>query len=164
MTTQTGIAPVAPKRPTTLTAHGDDRIDEWYWLREKESAEVIAHLEAENAFTEQMTGHTSALQETLFEEIRSHVVETDLSVSTRRGDWWYYSRTVEGKPYSVACRLAADGDDRTPPTLDADTAVEGEQVLLDSNAEAEGHDYFALGVFAVSPDSQLLAWASGQRQ
>jgi len=160
MTTQTGIAPVAPKRPTTLTAHGDDRIDEWYWLREKESAEVIAHLEAENAFTEQMTGHTSALQETLFEEIRSHVVETDLSVSTRRGDWWYYSRTVEGKPYSVACRLAADGDDRTPPTLDADTAVEGEQVLLDSNAEAEGHDYFALGVFAVSPDSQLLAWAS----
>ncbi|MCU1588107.1 MAG: protease [Frankiales bacterium] len=155
----TPAPPQAPRRPTTLTAHEDERVDEWYWLREKDSPEVIAHLEAENAFTEALTAHTAKLQETLFEEIRSHVVETDLSVPTLRDGWWYYSRTIEGKAYSVSCRVAATSDDRTPPALDATTAVPGEQVLLDSNVEAEGHDYFALGVFDVSPDSQLLAWA-----
>ena len=159
MTTQIRLAPVAPQRPTTLTAHGDDRVDEWYWLREKDNPEVIAHLEAENSFTDEVTAHTKALQDTLFEEIRSHIVETDLSVPTRRGDYWYYGRTIEGKPYGVSCRLPASGD-RTPPVLDARTSDPAEQVMLDSNAEAEGHDYFALGVFAISPDSRLLAWAS----
>ena len=158
-TTAQPTPPQAPKRPHSLTAHGDDRVDEWYWLREKESPEVIAHLEAENAFTEALTGHTAKLQEELFEEIRSHIVETDLSVPTLRKGWWYYSRTIEGKPYSVTCRVAAAPDDLTPPSLDASVAVEGEQVLLDSNHEAEGHDYFALGVFAVSPDSSLAGWA-----
>ncbi len=151
--------PLAERRPQTLTAHGDDRVDEWYWLREKDNPDVIAHLEAENAFTDELTSPTKALQDTLFEEIRSHIVETDLSVPTRRGDYWYYGRTIEGKPYGVSCRLPATGD-RTPPVLDAETSDPAEQVLLDSNAEAEGHDYFALGVFAISPDSQLLAWAA----
>ena len=153
------VPPVAPARPHSSTFHGDERVDEWYWLRDKESPEVIAHLEAENAYTEAMTAHTAALQEQLFEEIRSHVVETDLSVPTLRKGWWYYSRTIEGQPYSVSCRVAATGS-LTPPSLDAETPVEGEQVLLDSNHEATGHDYFALGVFAISPDSSLLAWAA----
>ncbi|MCW2542502.1 MAG: family peptidase, partial [Frankiales bacterium] len=124
--------PQAPQRPTTHTHHGDERVDEWYWLREKDSPEVIAHLEAENAYTEQLTAHTEALRETLFEEIRSHVVETDLSVPTLRQGWWYYARTIEGKSYGVSCRVAASGSDLTPPTLDATVAVPGEQVLLDS--------------------------------
>ena len=152
-------APIAPSRPHILAFHDDERVDEWYWLNQKESPEVIAHLEAENAYTDTMTAHTAALQETLFEEVRSHVVETDLSVPTLRKGWWYYSRTIEGKPYPVSCRVLADGS-LTPPELDAGTPVEGEQVLLDSNLEAEGHDYFALGVFAVSPDSSLVGWAA----
>jgi oligopeptidase B len=152
--------PQAPKRPHTLSAHGDERVDEWYWLREKDDPAVLAHLEAENAYTEAMTAHTAALQETLFEEIRSHVVETDLSVPTQHDGWWYYSRTIEGEPYPVSCRVAASGTDRTPPALDATTAVPGEQVLLDGNAEGKGRDYFSLGVFDISPDSQLLAWAA----
>ncbi len=151
--------PAAERRPQTLTAHGDDRVDEWYWLREKDNPDVIAHLEAENAFTDDGTAHTKALQDTLFDEIRSHIVETDLSVPTRRGDYWYYGRTIEGKPYGVSCRLPASGD-RTPPELDAETSDPAEQVLLDSNAEAQGHEYFALGVFAISPDSRLLGWAA----
>ncbi len=103
------IAPVAPARPFTLTAHGDERVDEWYWLNQKDSEEVLEHLKAENDFTDAMTAHTAKLQETLFEEIRSHIVETDLSVPTLRKGWWYYSRTIEGKPYSVSCRVAAEG-------------------------------------------------------
>ncbi len=160
MTTTPPAPPVAERRPTTLSHHGDDRVDEWYWLREKDNPAVTAHLEAENAFTEVVTAHTAALRETLFQEIRSHVVETDLSVPSRRGAYWYYSRTIEGKPYGVMCRLPAKGDDRTPPELNAEASDAAEQVLLDMNLEAEGHDYFALGVFAVSPDSALLGWAS----
>ena len=156
----TPTAPMAPRRPTTLTAHGDERVDDWYWLNQKDSPEVIAHLEAENAFTDARTAHTAGLREVLFGEIRSHVVETDLSVPTRRGAWWYYSRTVEGQPYAVSCRLPARGDDRTPPELDPLVPAADEQVLLDANAEAQGHDYFSLGVFDVSPDHRLLAWAS----
>ncbi len=160
MTTTPSAPPVAEQRPTTLSQHGDDRVDEWYWLREKDNPEVIAHLEAENAFTEAQTAHTAQLRETLFQEIRSHIVETDLSVPSRRGAHWYYSRTIEGKPYGVMCRLPAKGDDRTPPELSAEASDAAEQVLLDMNLEAEGHDYFALGVFAVSPDAALLGWAA----
>lgn len=160
MTPTTSAAPVAPRRPTTLAAHGDERIDEWYWLREKESPEVLAHLAAENDYTEAMTAHTAALQTTLFEQIRSHVVETDLSVPTLRRGFWYYTRTVEGQPYSVSCRIPAEPGDLTPPVLDASVADPQEQVLLDSNAEAAGHDYFALGGFDITADSTLAAWAA----
>ena len=101
-----------PAGPQPSPRHGDDRVDEWYWLREKDSPEVIAHLEAENAYTEALTAHTAKLRETLFEEIRSHVVETDLSVPTLRDGWWYYSRTIEGKAYGSL--LPGGRGDRRP--------------------------------------------------
>ncbi len=78
--------------------------DDYEWLREKEDAEVIAHLEAENAFTEQRTAHVAGLRQRIFDEIKARTLETDLSVPTRQGAWWYYGRTVEGKQYGIQCR------------------------------------------------------------
>jgi oligopeptidase B len=153
-------APIADRRSTLRTHHGDTFDDPYEWLREKESADVIAHLEAENAHTESETAHLAGLRATLFEEIKGRVQETDLSVPTRRGDWWYYSRTVEGAQYAIHCRAAADPDDWTPPQLEPNVAVPGEIVLLDGNVEAEGHEFFALGAFDTSDDATKLLWST----
>ncbi|MFF7292235.1 S9 family peptidase [Microbacterium sp. NPDC008134] len=153
-------APIADRRSTLRTHHGDTFDDPYEWLREKESADVVAHLEAENAHTESETAHLAGLRETLFEEIRGRVQETDLSVPTRRGDWWYYSRTVEGAQYAIHCRAAAGPDDWTPPQLEPNVAVPGEIVLLDGNVEAEGHEFFALGAFDTSDDATKLLWST----
>lgn len=144
-----------------MTAHGDDRTDDLYWLRERDDPAVIAHLQAENAYTEAMTKPTKPLQDKLFEEIRSHVQETDLSVPSRHGGWWYYSRTIEGQPYPMHCRRPAIAEDRTPPQPNSEAAdADGEQLLLDVNIAARGFDYFRIGLFDVSPDQQLLAWGA----
>ena len=143
----TSTAPRAPARPTTLTAHGDDRVDPWFWLRDRENAEVIEYLEAENEFTTAALSHTEELQQKLYDELVARIQETDLSAPVRKGDWWYYSRTVEGLQYGINCRKFGD--------LEAD-----EQVLLDQNAEAEGHEFFSVGVFDISPDHMLLAYAT----
>jgi oligopeptidase B len=140
-------APRAAARPTTLTAHGDDRVDPWFWLRDREDAEVITYLEAENEFTQAAMVHTEELQQKLYDEIVARVQETDLSAPVRKGDWWYYGRTVEGLQYGISCRKFQ--------SLDAD-----EQVMLDQNVEAEGHDFFALGGFDISPDHSTLAYAT----
>ncbi|WP_378736749.1 S9 family peptidase [Nocardia brasiliensis] len=157
-------APIAKTVPTERVHHGDVFVDEYEWLRDKDNPEVIAHLEAENAYTEAQTAHLAQLRETIFDEIKSRTQETDLSVPTRMGDYWYYSRSFEGKQYGVHCRcpIAADAegiDAWTPPQLEAGTAVPGEQVLLDSNEVAEGHDFFALGAFSLSHDGNLLAYS-----
>lgn len=152
--------PVATRRPTTLSAHGEDRVDEWYWLSDRDNPEVIAHLDAENAYTDAMTAATRSFREELFEEIRSHIVEADLSVPVRHGDWWYYSRTIAGAPYPIHCRQPTRGGDRTPPEVGDDGAAADEQRLLDLNREALGHDFFALANFEPSPDHALLAWSS----
>ncbi|MBF4576781.1 S9 family peptidase [Frondihabitans sp. VKM Ac-2883] len=152
-------APRAPKKPVTRSHHGRDFVDDYEWLREKESPEVIAHLEAENAYTELTTRHLEGLRQTIFDEIKGRVQETDLGVATREGSYWYYSRTAEGKQYGIQCRLPIDGpDDWTPPTIEAGVPAEGEQVIFDGNIEAEGHDFFSLGSFDVSPDGRLLAF------
>src|SRR5436309_3374472 len=88
--------PAAPKRPTELKHHGDVRVDDWYWLRDKDDAEVVGYLKAENEFTDQAIAHLEGLQQTLFEEIKSRIQETDMSAPVRKDDYWYYSRTVEG--------------------------------------------------------------------
>jgi oligopeptidase B len=140
--------------------HGDLFIDPYEWLRDKQNPEVIAYLEAENDFADQSTAHLEPLRQKIFGEIKARTKETDLSVPTRQGDWWYYARTFEGKQYRVQCRCpVSDPDDWDPPVLDEDTEVPGEQILLDSNAEAEGHDFFALGAASVSLDAHLLAYS-----
>ena len=151
--------PEAARRITTRTHHGDDFDDAYEWLRAKDDAEVIAHLEAENAYADARTAHLAPLREKLFQEVRSRVLETDLSVPTRRGDWWFYSRTEEGAQYAIHCRTAAVDDDWTPPSLEPGVAVPGEEVLLDGNVEAEGHDFFSLGAFDASDDGARLLWS-----
>ena len=153
-------APVADRRSTLRTHHGDTFDDPYEWLRAKDSAEVISHLEAENAHTEAATAHLAPLRERLFEEIKGRVQETDLSVPTRRGDWWYYSRTEEGAQYGIHCRAAAVADDWTPPRLEPGVAVPGEVVLLDGNVESEGHEFFSLGAFDTSDDATTLLWST----
>ncbi|HKE68380.1 MAG TPA: S9 family peptidase [Nocardioidaceae bacterium] len=153
--------PVAKQVPTERTHHGDTVVDPYEWLRAKDDPEVLAYLEAENAYAEQETAHLEGLRKSIFDEIKSRTLETDLSVPTRQGAWWYYSRTLEGKQYALHCRCRiADDTDWTPPTLEPGVDVDGEQVLLDGNAEAEGHDFFSLGTFDVSVDGDLLAYAT----
>jgi len=160
MPSETIAPPVAKRVETRREHHGDVFVDPYEWLRAKADPEVIAHLEAENAYVDEMTAHLEPLRQQIFDEIKARTKETDLSVPTRQGDWWYYSRTFEGKQYRVQCRCPVDGpDDWTPPTLDGNTEVPGEQVLLDSNAEAEGHEFFALGAAMVSLDGNLLAYS-----
>ncbi|WP_417562033.1 S9 family peptidase [Microbacterium sp.] len=152
-------APVADRRPVARTHHGDTFDDPYEWLRAKDDPQVISQLEAENAYTDARTAHLQPLRERVFDEIKSRTQETDLSVPSRRGDWWYYGRTVEGKQYGIQCRAPlASPDDWTPPELSAGVDVPGEQVLLDANVEAEGHEFFSLGTFEVSNDGNLMLY------
>ncbi len=165
-TVQPAAPPVAAVRTTTREVHGRTRSDDYEWLREKESPEVVAHLEAENAWTQASTAHLADLRAGLFEEIRTRTRETDLSVPTRNRGHWYYGRSFAGKEYGATCRVpVADPDDWTPPQPAEDCAADqpalpGEEVLLDLDALAEGHEFFSLGGAAVSPDGQLLAYAT----
>jgi oligopeptidase B len=150
--------PVAARRPAVLTAHGDERVDDWFWLRERENPDVRAYLEAENAYTEAVSAPLAPLRERLFEEIKSRVQETDASAPVRRGEWEYFSRTIEGRQYPIHCRRPA----RTPglPDPDAQPGTEpGEIVIVDENDLADGHEYFALGGFSPSPRQDWLAYS-----
>ena len=153
-------APVAKRVEHRRDHHGDVFIDHYEWLRDKSSPEVIAHLEAENAHTEAATAALAPLRQKIFDEIKARTKETDLSVPTRRDQWWYYARSFEGQQYGVHCRCPISGqDDWTPPELDENTAIPGEQILLDENVEAQGHEFFALGAISVSVDGNILAFS-----
>lgn len=160
------LPPRAAQRPVTTTHHGRERIDEYDWLRDKESPEVLAYLEAENEWTQARTAHLADLRGRIFEEIKARTLETDLSVPTRVRGYWYYGRSFEGRQYGASCRVpVADPADWTPPQPAADArpdepALPGEEVLLDLDALAEGHEFFSLGGSAVSPDDRLLAYAT----
>ncbi|HKA96678.1 MAG TPA: hypothetical protein VKD66_10475, partial [Streptosporangiaceae bacterium] len=91
------VPPIARRIPSERTHHGDTVIDEYAWLADKDNPETIAYLEAENGYTAEMTAGQAGLRETIFGEIKGRTKETDLSVPTRKGGWWYYTRTVEGK-------------------------------------------------------------------
>ena len=158
------VPPVPESRPETLEAHGDRRVDEWYWLRDKGDPDVLAHLEAENRYTEAMTVRLAPLRDRLYSEILSRIQETDLTVPILKGPWWYYTRTVEGLQYPIHCRRAAPGTGTRSPALEerprTPEEIDGaEHVLLDENALAEGHSYFAVGGFEISPDHRLLAYS-----
>ena len=155
------VPPTAQKKPRERTHHGDTFVDDYEWLRDKESPETITYLEAENAYTTAQTAHLADLRESIFEEIKARTKETDLSVPSRKGASWYYWRSVEGKQYGIGARCPLDSpDDWTPPELDANTDIAGEEVLLDCNDLAEGHEFFALGAYSVSPDGNLLAFST----
>ncbi|MCY3928030.1 MAG: S9 family peptidase [Acidobacteria bacterium] len=150
---QPGEPPLAEPRPHELEIHGDVRVDEYYWLREREDPEVIAYLEAENAYLEGVMAHTEDLQETLFQEIRGRIVEDDSSVPYRDGDYWYYTRYEEGKQYPIHCRRPADGE-----VFGGAADPAAEEVLVDVNEIAEGKEYTAVRT-SISPDHRILAVA-----
>lgn len=137
--------PVAKIEPKVDTLFGEELVDNYFWLRGKEKPEVIEYLEAENAYTEAMMAHTVALQDTLYNEMVSRIKETDLDVPERIDDYWYYTRSEEGKQYKIYCRKKG--------SLDAE-----EEILLDHNALAEGYAFHDLGIFDVSPNHNLLAY------
>ena len=139
--------PGAKSVPKEITLHGDARVDNYFWLRDRaDDPDVIPYLEAENRYTEEVMAPTKPLQETLYREILGRIQETDITVPVKRDDYFYYTRTEEGKAYSLQCRKHGG--------LDA-----SEEILLDSNVLAEGQKYFRLGNFAVSPDHRLLAYS-----
>ncbi len=141
------IPPIAQPNPVTLEKHGHTRIDPYYWLNDRENPDVIAYLTAENDYTEAVMSHRKQLEHDLFEEIKGRIKQTDLSVPYKLDDYFYYTRFEEGKEYPIFCRKKE--------SLDAD-----EQIMLDANVLAEGHEYFAIGGMAVSFNQNLLAYAS----
>ena len=136
---------MARQIPKVDTLHGEVRVDDYFWLREKTNPEVTAYLEAENAYTTQKMKHTEALQDKLYQEMLGRIKETDLSVPVFDTGWWYYSRTEQGKNYPIFCRKRG--------SLSAP-----EEVYLDQNALAEGKKFHALGGVDVSPDGETLLY------
>jgi oligopeptidase B len=162
------VPPSAERRPVRLEAHGDVRVDDWFWLRDKDDPAVIDHLKAENAYTDAEMAGTDGLQAHLFAEMVARIEETDLSVPVRKGPWLYYSRTVEGSSYAIHCRRPAGPSGRSEPSAGSLGSGEtgpseppaDEQVILDENQQAAGHEYFAVGALSVSPDHGWLAYST----
>ena len=153
--------PIARKEPLSRTVHGIELTDDYGWLRAENwqqvmrepdtlPADIRDYLEAENAYLKAQMADTEALQETLFAEMKGRIKEDDSSVPSNDGPFAYYSSFVTGAQYPRLCRCARDGEAGAPD----------EQILLDGNKEAEGHDYWQLGGAAHSPDHKLLAYAT----
>jgi len=143
---QDTIPPVAPVIPKIDTVFGEVRVDNYYWLRERDNPQVTAYLEAENRYTEAVMKPTEGLQEKLFEEMRGRLKETDMSVPIKVDSFYYYHRLEEGQQYGVYCRRLK--------SLDAP-----EEVLLDENTAAAGYGYYNVGNLTVSHDHRLIAYA-----
>jgi oligopeptidase B len=138
--------PTAPKRPFEITQHGYTRIDNYYWMRDRSDPEVLKYLHAENDYLEEIMGHTKALQDTLYAEMKGRIKEIDSTVPEKRGKFFYYSRMEEGRQYPIYCRKMG--------TLDSP-----EEILLDQNDLAEGKSFCSVGALTVSPDGTKLAYS-----
>lgn len=153
--------PVAKKIPVQRVHHGDTVVDEYTWMADKSDPEVIAYLEGQNAFVKAQTAHLKPLQDVVYGEIKARTQETDMSVPTRTGGYWYYSRTKEGLQYGISVRCPIrSADDWDPPQVTPEAPLPGEQVVLDGNVEAEGHPFFSLGGLSVSEDGTWLAFST----
>jgi len=138
--------PVAAKKPKHLEKHGDVRIDDYFWLKERDSKEVLDHLKAENAYTAAVMRHTEKLQDELFQEMKGRIKKDDASVPYKDGPYYYYFRYEKGKEYQIHCRKKG--------SLDAP-----EEIIFDENEAAEGHAYYSMIGPLVSPDHKRLAFA-----
>jgi len=139
--------PIADKQPKLSTIHGDTRQDHYFWLREKTNPEVKKYLDKENAYSEQILAPTKPLQEALYKEMLSRIKETDLSVPYRKGEYFYYTRTEQGKQYPIYCRKKG--------SIEAT-----EEITIDLNKLAEGKVFMGLGAYSVSDDGNLLAYST----
>lgn len=151
--------PVAAVRPTTRTVHDIDFVDDYEWLRDKESRDTLDYLEAENAYTDEQTAHLSELRENIYNEIKSRIKETDMSVPVRNGRYWYFGRTEEGKSYGIYCRIPVGDEPWVAPEIPAEPAPE-EEVFLNANELAEGHEFFSLGTATVTTSGRYLAYST----
>ncbi|MFP5236281.1 MAG: S9 family peptidase [Acidobacteriota bacterium] len=147
---ETPVPPIARKEPTQNQLHGITLRDDYSWLRQKEDPEVTAYLDAENAYAEAVMAPQAALREQLYAEMLGHIKQTDVSVPYREGEWWYYSRTEEGKQYGILCRKRG--------TSDGPHENASEEVVLDGNDLAVGHAFFAIGATDISDDGRWLAY------
>ena len=150
---QAPVPPVASCIEHKVVWHGETIVDPYFWLREKSNPEVARYLEAENAYTENMTKDLKPLQEALYKEMLGRIKQTDLSVPVRRGKFYYYSRTEEGKQYPIYCRKEAAADGSFNPKA-------GEFIMLDQNEMAKGLPFLSIGATSVSDDDHLLAYAT----
>lgn len=155
------VFPPQPRREEQVREfHGRRFADPYEWMRQKESPELLEHLQAENAYTEARTEHLKDLTEAVYQEVKARVQETDLSLPVRSGDFWYFSRSEEGKSYGATCRVPLrNKDDWTPPVIEPGVPAADEEVLLDSNVLAEGHEFFSLGAASVSYNGKFLAYS-----
>ena len=144
--------PIAAKHHTETLLHGITLTDDYAWLRDKQNPEVTAYLEAENTYAEAVTAPLAGLRDDLYNEMLSHIKQTDVSVPYRDGGCWYYTRTEEGRQYAIHCRKRGTG---TAPPADAP-----EEVILDGNKLAEGHAFFAIGDTCVTDDDRWLAYTT----
>lgn len=140
------LAPRAARRLRRDEFHGEIRLDDYFWLRDKKDPAVTAYVQAENTYADAVMAHTTALQETLYSEMLSHIKETDLSVPYREGAYFYYSRTEQGLQYPIYCRKR-------------ESFEAAEEVVLDLNALAEGQPFLSLGAYNVSDDGKMLAYS-----
>ncbi|APG61358.1 oligopeptidase B [Christiangramia salexigens] len=140
-------APIAKKKSQKLVKHGDERIDNYFWMNDRENEDVIAYLESENEYNAQMTAHTKPLQEKLFEEMKSRIKEDDESVPYKLNGYWYITRFEKGYDYPVYSRKKE--------SLEAE-----EEVLFNVNEMAQGYDYYSLGGLNVTPDNKLVAFGT----
>ena len=138
--------PIASKRPHEITQHGKTRIDNYYWMRDRNDPETMKHLRAESDYLEEITQHTKPLQEKLFSEMKARIKEDDSTVPVKRGEYFYYERDEQGKQYPIFCRKQG--------SLEAE-----EEILLDQNQLAEGKSFCSVGAFAVSPDGNKLVYS-----
>jgi len=151
--------PQAKRVPVERTHHGDTIVDEYAWLAVKDDPDTLAYLQAENEWTRLRTADQEPLRETIFEEIRGRVQETEVHLPTRKGGYWYYSRTEEGKQYPIHCRRAVQPGETRPPLSPDGSPLPGEEIMLDENVLAGDSEHFSLGTFDVSPDGRLLAYS-----
>ncbi len=146
--------PIAEKRPKELVMHGDTRIDNYYWMRDRDDPEVIEYLHAENAYLEAAMAHTEDLQERLFEEMKARIPQDDQSAPFYENGYYYYTRYEEGQEYPIYCRKQG--------SLDAE-----EEIILDVNELAEDHPYYRVGSYDISLDNRWMAFTAdtvGRRQ
>ena len=144
--------PIAPKHPTETRMHGIVLTDDYAWLRDQENPEVTRYLESENAFAEARLAPLAGLRDQIYEEMLSHMKQTDVSVPYRDGAWWYYTRTEEGLQYAIYCRK--------PGTAAGPDADAPEAVVLDGNVLSEEYTFFAIGDSDISDDGRWLAYST----
>ena len=156
--------PQAEQMPHKRRVQDDVFNDPYEWMRDKDSQQTRDYVAAQNEYCERRMAGLKTLRSTLFEEIRSRVQETDMSVPTRMNDYWYFTRTRKGSQYAVQCRVPIrHQNDWNPPSIninvDVDTTLGGEEVVFDANRESEGHDFFSIGGMDLSHDGRYLAYS-----